>query len=90
LTQYIFSQIMPSSRDTIDITRQIVLTNVVIFIFMKVAMWTLEPGLGWQVVEVAPVSRPVHLRVCGRKKSPDGVLDIEFYIQNFISVCETT
>jgi hypothetical protein len=34
---------------------------------MKVAMWTLK------FVEVASVARPGHLRVCGRKKFPEGV-----------------
>jgi hypothetical protein len=46
---------------------------MVIFIFMKVAMWTLELGLSRQIVQVAPVARPGYPRVCGRKKSPEGV-----------------
>jgi hypothetical protein len=33
-------------------------------------MWILELGLSRQVVEVAPVARPGHLRVCGRQKIP--------------------
>jgi hypothetical protein len=40
---------------------------------MKVARWTLELGLVVKFVEVAPVVRPGHPRVCGRKKSPEGV-----------------
>jgi hypothetical protein len=28
--------------------------------YMTVAMWTLELGLGRQVIEVAPVARPGH------------------------------
>jgi hypothetical protein len=40
---------------------------------IKVAMWTLEIGVVDKLVEVAPVARPGLLRVCGRKKSPEGV-----------------
>jgi hypothetical protein len=41
--------------------------------------WRLICGLlvfrfSWLVVVVAPVARPGHLRVCGRKKSPEGLL----------------
>jgi hypothetical protein len=32
---------------------------------MKVAMWALELGLVDKFVEVAPVARPGHLRLCG-------------------------
>jgi hypothetical protein len=48
---------------------------MVIFISkkMKVAMWTLELGLVDWYLEVAPVARPGHPRVCGREKSPEGV-----------------
>jgi hypothetical protein len=35
-------------------------------------MWTLEQGLVDKFVEVAPVGRPGHLRVCERKKPPEG------------------
>jgi hypothetical protein len=37
------------------------------------SMWTMELGLEDKLVEVAPVARPEHMRVCGREKSPDGV-----------------
>jgi hypothetical protein len=40
---------------------------------MKVAMRTLELGLSRLVVEEAPVALLGHLRVCGRKKSPEGI-----------------
>jgi hypothetical protein len=36
-------------------------------------MWTLELDLVDEFVEVAPVARPGHPRVCGRKKSPEAV-----------------
>jgi hypothetical protein len=37
---------------------------------MKVAMWTLELVFSGQIVEVAPIARPGHPRVCGRQKIP--------------------
>jgi hypothetical protein len=40
---------------------------------MKVATWTLKPGLSRRIVEVVPVGLPGHPRVCGRKKSTEGV-----------------
>jgi hypothetical protein len=46
---------------------------MVIFISLKVAMWTLELGSVDKIVEVAPVAHLGHLRVCGRKKSPEGL-----------------
>jgi hypothetical protein len=42
---------------------------VLIYIKMKVVMWTLELGLVDKFVEVAPG----HLSVCGRKKIPKEV-----------------
>jgi hypothetical protein len=40
--------------------------------YMKVAMWTLELGLSRQVVEVDPVARPGHPRVCDVKNPQKG------------------
>jgi hypothetical protein len=44
------------------------------FYKMKIATW--NPELGFSIdkyVEVAPVARPGHPRVCGRKISPQGL-----------------
>jgi hypothetical protein len=40
---------------------------------MKVAMRTMKLGLVDKFVKVAPVAFPRHLRVCGCKKSTEGV-----------------
>jgi hypothetical protein len=46
-------------------------------------MRTLELGLVDKFVEVAPVAWPTDLRVCGRKKSPEGVPFIA-YLPHYI------
>jgi hypothetical protein len=62
---------------------------IFISIKMEVDMWTLELGLVDKLVEVAPVDRPGHLRVCGRKKFPEGLpyCTTSLYSPDETSIC---